>query len=75
MTCYVKVIKKKKVKKVTHSYWEPLKFLQAARSFTAHDIFFPYLLEVGAYLEQEFPSQAQYGSLARQQSAQAFPYV
>lgn len=36
---------------------------------------FSYLLEVGVYLEHEFPSQAQYGSLARQQSAQAFPYV
>lgn len=27
------------------------------------------------YLEQDLPSQAQYGSLARQQSAQASPYT
>lgn len=61
-------------KKATSYELEHLKFLQAARSLQ-HIVFFSYLLEVGAYLEQEFPSQAQYGSLARQQSAQAFPYV
>lgn len=34
-----------------------------------------YLLAVGKYLEHSVPSQAQYGSLAKQHSAQAFPYT
>lgn len=35
----------------------------------------PHLFCEAEYLEQDFPSQAQYGSLARQQSAQASPYT
>ena len=35
----------------------------------------PHLFCEAEYLEQDLPSQAQYGSLARQQSAQASPYT
>lgn len=34
-----------------------------------------HLLVLGRYRVQDVPSQAQYGSLARQHSAQAFPYM
>lgn len=36
---------------------------------------YAYLLAVGKYLEHSVPSHAQYGSLARQHSAHAFPYT
>lgn len=35
----------------------------------------PHLFCEAEYLEQDLPSQAQYGSLARQQSAQTSPYT